>query len=117
VVPGSPVRLQFEGWPAVQIVGWPSVAVGTFGGEVVFVDPTDNGKGKFRVVVAPLPDQKPRDGKMEPVTWPSNRWLRQGVRVNGWVMLEQVPLWRELWRQLNGFPPVVVDGEPDKFKK
>ncbi len=117
VVPGSPVRLQFEGWPAVQIVGWPSVAVGTFGGEVVFVDPTDNGKGKFRVVVAPRPDQKRRDGRMEPVTWPSNRWLRQGVRVNGWVMLEQVPLWRELWRQLNGFPPVVVDGEPDKFKK
>lgn len=117
VTPGSPVRLQFEGWPAVQIVGWPSVAVGTFGGEVVFVDPTDNGKGKFRVVVAPLPDQKRRDGRLEPVTWPSNRWLRQGVRVNGWVMLEQVPLWRELWRQLNGFPPVVVDGEPDKFKK
>lgn len=117
VMPGSPVRLQFEGWPAVQIVGWPSIAVGTFGGEVVFVDPTDNGKGKFRVVVAPLPDQKTRDGRMEPVTWPSNRWLRQGVRVNGWVMLEQVPLWRELWRQLNGFPPVVVDGEPDKFKK
>jgi len=117
VVPGSPVRLQFEGWPAAQIVGWPNVAVGTFGGEVVFVDPTDNGKGKFRVVVAPLPDRKRRDGREEPVTWPSNRWLRQGVRVNGWVMLEQVPLWRELWRQLNGFPPVVVDGEPDKFKK
>jgi hypothetical protein len=32
-------------------------------------------------------------------------------------MLEQVPLWREIWRQLNGFPPVVADGEPDKFKK
>lgn len=117
VVPGSPVRLQFAGWPAVQIVGWPNVAVGTFGGEVVFVDPTDNGKGKFRVVVAPLPDRKGRDGREEPVTGPSNRWLRQGVRVNGWVMLEQVPLWRELWRQLNGFPPVFVDGEPDMFRR
>jgi hypothetical protein len=44
---GSPVRLQFEGWPAIQFVGWPSVAVGTFGGEVVFVDATDNGQGCF----------------------------------------------------------------------
>lgn len=42
---GSPVRLQFEGWPALQIIGWPSLARGTFGGEVVLVDPTDNGKG------------------------------------------------------------------------
>jgi len=31
VIPGSPVRLQFEGWPAIQFVGWPSVAIGTFG--------------------------------------------------------------------------------------
>ena len=29
VKPGSPVRLQFEGWPAIQWVGWPSAAVGT----------------------------------------------------------------------------------------
>ncbi len=117
VTPGSPVRLQFEGWPAIQVVGWPGVAVGTFGGEVVFVDATDNGKGRFRAVVAPRPDVRVRNGREETVTWPSNRWLRQGVRVNGWVMLEQVPLWREIWRQLNGFPPVVADGEPDKFKK
>jgi multidrug resistance efflux pump len=116
-IPGSPVRLQFEGWPAIQIVGWPGVAVGTFGGEVVFIDATDNGKGRFRIVVAAQPDMKERAGRQEPITWPSNRWLRQGVRANGWVMLEQVPLWREIWRQLNGFPPVVADGEPDKFKK
>lgn len=32
---GSPVRIQFEGWPAIQFVGWPSVALGTFGGEVL----------------------------------------------------------------------------------
>ncbi len=117
VVPGSPVRLQFEGWPAIQIVGWPGVAVGTFGGEVVFVDAADDGKGRFRVVVAPLPDVARRQGREVTVTWPSNRWLRQGARANGWVMLEQVPLWREIWRQLNGFPPLVSDGEPDKFKR
>ena len=113
---GSGVRIQFEGWPAIQFVGWPSVAVGTFGGEVVLVDPTDNGKGKFRVLVAPKPDLVERNGRNVEQGWPENRWLRQGVRANGWVLLQRVPLWFEIWRQLNGFPPVVADGEPEKFK-
>lgn len=113
---GSPARIQFEGWPAIQFVGWPSVAIGTFGGEVVLIDPTDNGKGKFRVLVAPNPDEVSRRGITHINTWPANRWLRQGVRANGWVLLQRVPLWFEIWRQLNGFPPVVADGEPDKFE-
>lgn len=96
---GDHVRLQFEGWPAVQFAGWPSVAVGTFGGQVVAVDATDDGMGRFRIQVRPDPDDQP---------WPSERFLRQGVRANGWVMLAQVPLWYEIWRQLNGFPPVVA---------
>ncbi|MEX1364059.1 MAG: HlyD family efflux transporter periplasmic adaptor subunit, partial [Nannocystaceae bacterium] len=101
ITPGRHVRLQFEGWPAVQFVGWPSVAVGTFGGEVAFVDATDDGMGRFRVVVVP-------DGEQE---WPEARYLRQGVRANGWILLNRVSLGFELWRQLNGFPPV-VDGPP-----
>ncbi|MCA9187351.1 MAG: toxin secretion protein [Pirellulaceae bacterium] len=108
VSPGRHVRLQFEGWPAVQFAGWPSVAVGTFGGTVVSVDATDDGKGKFRALV--LPDETSPD-------WPSQRYLRQGVRANGWVLLDQVPLWYEVWRQMNGFPPVVAPDEPkDKTK-
>lgn len=114
VIPGSPVRLQFEGWPAIQFVGWPSVAIGTFGGEVVFVDAAGDPSGKFRVVVAPSPDTVIKDGKPTKVEWPGNRWLRQGVRANGWVLLQQVPLWKEIWRQLNGFPPVVSMEEPGK---
>ena len=102
-VPGSSVRLQFEGWPAVQFVGWPSVAVGTFGGEVISVDATDDGAGRFRIVVA-------ADAADEP--WPGPRFLRQGVRAKAWVLLRNVPLWQELWRQLNGFPPVVAMTEP-----
>jgi multidrug resistance efflux pump len=102
---GSPVRLQFEGWPAVQFIGWPSVARGTFGGEVVLIDPTDDGTGRFRVLVAPKPDVV-NDGT-EVVEWPGPRWLRQGVQANGWVLLQQVPLWYEIWRQLNGFPPAL----------
>lgn len=93
---GRPVRLQFEGWPAVQFTGWPSVAVGTFGGRVAFVDSTDDGHGNFRVVVVPDPNDEP---------WPENRFLRQGVRTHGWVLLRQVSVGFELWRQLNGFPP------------
>ena len=116
IAPGSHVRLQFEGWPAIQFVGWPSVAVGTFGGEVVFVDATDDGKGRFRIVVAPQPDVLTRNGQPYEETWPGNRWLRQGVRAKGWVLLRQVPVWKEIWRQLNGFPPVVADEDPSKAK-
>ena len=89
-------RLQFEGWPAIQFRGWPEIAVGTFGGVVSFIDPTDNGLGLFRAVI--VPDEK----------WPDARFLRQGVRVHGWVQLGQVKLWYELWRQFNGFPPESV---------
>ncbi|QDU92515.1 HlyD family secretion protein [Lignipirellula cremea] len=104
---GDHVRLQFEGWPAIQFAGWPSVAVGTFGGEVMTIDPTDNGSGQFRILVQPGAD----------ADWPQDRFLRQGVRSNGWVMLSQVPLGYEIWRQLNGFPPVISKEEPGKQEK
>ncbi len=104
---GSPVRLQFEGWPALQFAGWPSIAVGTFGGHVQLVDSTDNGAGQFRVLVQ-------HDANDEP--WPTKNYLRQGVRANGWVLLNQVPLGFELWRQFNGFPPVIASTEPGKGK-
>ncbi|MDX2154252.1 MAG: HlyD family efflux transporter periplasmic adaptor subunit [Bryobacteraceae bacterium] len=100
---GDKVRLQFNGWPAIQFVGWPSVAVGTFGGVVFLVDPTDNGKGEFRILVSPDPEEEP---------WPSPSYLRQGVLANGWVLLKTVPLGFEMWRQFNGFPPVIGAEEP-----
>jgi multidrug resistance efflux pump len=99
IAAGRHVRLQFEGWPAIQFAGWPSVAVGTFGGTVASVDMVDDGKGKFRCQI--LPDDS------ETNRWPEDRFLRQGVRANGWILLEQVPLWFEVWRKLNGFPPTV----------
>jgi len=97
----DPVRLQFEGWPAIQFVGWPSVAVGTFGGRLILLDATDDGTGKFRILVAPDPKDE---------AWPPRQYLRQGVRTNAWVLLRQVPLWFELWRQFNGFPPTSPKG-------
>lgn len=105
ITEGRHVRLQFEGWPAIQFTGWPSVAVGTFGGRVAWVDPADNGLGKFRVVV--VPDENDEG-------WPSRAYLRQGTRVNGWVLLGRVRLGFELWRQWNGFPPVSAPTSPDK---
>lgn len=94
VVPGQPVRLQFEGWPAIQFGGWPKAAVGTFTGTIAFVSAQAT-NGRFRVVVVPA----------EKSDWPDDEVLRQGNRANGWVLLDTVPLAYELWRQLNGFPP------------
>ena len=101
VTPGRCVRSQFEGWPAVQFAGWPQLAVGTFGGTVAFVDAADDGRGRFRVVVVP-------DGN-EP--WPATRFLRQGARANGWILLNRVRLGYEVWRQFNGFPPILPTKE------
>ncbi len=98
---GDEVRLQFDGWPAIQFVGWPSVAVGTFGGRVIAINPSDDSKGNFKIIVGPDPD----DPKQE--KWPDSRYLRQGVRARGWVILSTVSLGFEVWRQLNGFPPTI----------
>ncbi len=99
VSPGRKVRIQFEGWPALQFIGWPSVAVGTFGGEVLVVDASDNGLGEFRALVQPDPSSP---------SWPEQRYLRQGVRANGWILLDRVSLGFEIWRQFNGFPPATT---------
>ena len=99
---GRKVRLQFEGWPAVQFAGWPSVAIGTFAGIVAVVDPGADVDGNVRIIV--FPD--------EGAEWPDARYLRQGVRVVGWVLLDTVRLGWELWRQFNGFPPTIQAAPP-----
>ena len=104
---GPHVRLQFEGWPAVQFAGWPSVATGTFGGRVRQIDPTDDGNGRFRILVEP-------EGLFDGDRWPEGLYLRQGNQAVGWVFLNRVTLGYELWRQFNGFPPVVAPKPPDK---
>ena len=93
---GRKVRMIFDGWPALQFSGWPSVSVGTFGGVISVIDAVDSKAGKFRVLVTPDPDDDP---------WPGQ--LRMGSGVHGWAMLDTVPVWFEIWRQLNGFPPTV----------
>lgn len=91
---GREVRIEFDGWPALQFSGWPSVAVGTFGGIVRVIDRVNTGPGEFRILVTPSPND---------YEWPE--LLRVGSGTKGWVMLDDVPVWYEIWRQLNGFPP------------
>ena len=94
---GLPVRVEFDGWPALQFSGWQSASVGTFGGKIAVIDYVANSAGKYRVLV--VPDKADE-------TWPEAVRLGSGAR--GWAMLRFVPVWYELWRQLNGFPPTPV---------
>ena len=95
------VRLQFEGWPAIQFSAAPELAIGTFGGKVRQVDAASTASGQFRVLIEP--DQM-RPGER----WPDPKFLRQGNQAIGWVFLNRVSLGYELWRRLNGFPPEVA---------
>ncbi|MCB2407006.1 HlyD family secretion protein [Hymenobacter lucidus] len=104
---GRKVRLQFDGWPALVFSGWPGTSFGTFAGTVAVIDNIDS-QGQYRILVTPDPAQEP---------WP--KLLRVGSGVYGWALLDDVPIWYELWRQLNGFPADFV-GQPataDKGKK
>ncbi len=91
---GDSVRLQFEGWPAVQVSGWPAVAIGSFSGKVKSIDSARAHLNRFRILVMP-----------EKVTdWPNHYYLKQGLRVRAWVLLSRVTVGYELWRIFNGFP-------------
>ena len=95
VRPGRPVRLAFEGWPAIQFSGWPSVAQGMFDGRVRSIDPSAQATGLFRVIIEEAPGKAP---------WPAAAYVRVGAKVRGWIQMETVSLGYELWRQLNDFP-------------
>ncbi len=88
---GREVRFIFDGWPAFIFSGWPNQSFGTFYGEVVAIDNTVSINNKYRILVRPEGD------------WPKE--LRVGSGAQGILLLSNVPLWYEVWRQLNGFPP------------
>ncbi len=100
---GRKVRIEFDGWPALQFSGWPSVSVGTFGGKVEVIDYVNSKPGEFRVLVIPDTTEQ---------IWPSQ--VRVGSGIKGWVMLDDVPVWYEIWRQLNGFPPSLYEEPLDE---
>lgn len=92
--PGNKVRFLFDGWPAVVFSGWPQLSFGTFGGKVVVIDNFANAEGMYRMLVVPDPND---------TAWPEA--LRVGSGAQGIALLREVPIWYEVWRQLNGFPP------------
>ncbi len=94
IFPGQEVRFIFDGWPAFIFSGWPSQSFGTYSGNVFAVDRVISNNGKYRILVAANTEEKP---------WPDA--LQIGGGAQGIALLERVPLWYELWRQLNGFPP------------
>ncbi|MET6989249.1 HlyD family secretion protein [Sediminicola arcticus] len=91
---GEEVRIQFDGWPAIVFSGWPNLSYGTYGAKVVAIETFISDNGKYRVLLAPDPNDHP---------WPKD--IRVGSGANTLALLEDVPIWFELWRQLNGFPP------------
>ncbi len=91
---GQDVRFLFDGWPGIVFSGWPNLAVGTFQGQIVAIDNTISDNDKYRILIAPDNEFK---------KWP--KALRPGSGAQGIAMLKDVPLWYEIWRQLNGFPP------------
>ncbi|WP_340074188.1 HlyD family secretion protein [Leptobacterium sp. I13] len=91
---GEKVRIQFDGWPAIVFSGWPNASYGTYGGTVVAIETFISENGKYRVLIAP--DKEDHE-------WPKD--IRVGSGASTLALLNDVPIWFELWRKLNGFPP------------
>ncbi len=91
---GAKIRVWFDGWPRIVFSGWPGLSYGTFGGRVVAVENFISPNGKYRVLVAPDKDEE---------KWPKE--LSIGAGAQSIALLETVPVWYEIWRNLNGFPP------------
>ncbi|MEZ4857940.1 MAG: HlyD family efflux transporter periplasmic adaptor subunit [Flavobacteriaceae bacterium] len=91
---GEKVRVQFDGWPAIIFKGWPNLSYGTYGGTVVAIENFISANGKFRILVSPDPKDQP---------WP--KAIRVGSGAFSLALLDDVPIWFEIWRKLNGFPP------------
>jgi multidrug resistance efflux pump len=102
------VRVWFDGWPTIVFSGWPDISYGTFGGKVVAIENMISDNGKYRMLVAPDEDEAP---------WPKQLSIGSGAETL--TLLQNVPIWFEMWRNLNGFPPnyYKVEKKDTKEKK
>jgi multidrug resistance efflux pump len=91
---GEKIRVWFDGWPTIVFSGWPNMSYGTFGGKVIAIENFISENGKFRILIAP--DEKEQ-------AWPKQLSIGSGVKTI--ALLNNVPVWFEIWRTLNGFPP------------
>lgn len=92
---GEKVRVWFDGWPTIVFSGWPNLSYGTFGGKIVAVENFISDNGKYRVLIAPDEEDKHN--------WPKQLSIGSGAQTM--ALLDNVPIWYEIWRTLNGFPP------------
>ncbi len=89
------VRIVFDGYPAIVFSGWPQGSYGTFSGNIKMIENSISENGKFRLLVK-------ADSTFK--QWPKE--LRLGTGVNSIILLKDVPIWYEIWRNINGFPPL-----------
>lgn len=101
---GEKVRVQFDGWPAIVFNGWPTISYGTYGAKVIAIERFISQNGKYRVLLSP--DKQDH-------LWPEA--IRVGSGAKTIALLEDVPIWFELWRQLNSFPPNYY--QPENIEK
>jgi multidrug resistance efflux pump len=103
---GQKVRFMFDGFPAIVFSGWPEGSYGTFGGTIVAYEGNISANGLYRVLVK----EDPKDKK-----WPTH--LKLGTGAQGIALIKDVPIWYELWRNINGFPPDYYKGDNKKEAK
>lgn len=101
---GQNVQLTFDGWPAFVFSGWPGISYGTYSATIVAFDKVISDNGKFRILAKNTSNQK----------WPDA--IQIGSGVEGFALLNNVPLFYELWRKLNGFPPEFYVNKNEKSK-
>lgn len=90
---GRRVRFMFDGFPAIVFSGWPQASYGMFDGEVMAIQSNISSNGKFRILIKEVEGQKP---------WPKE--LTFGTGASAIILLKDVPIWYEIWRNINGFP-------------
>ncbi|NNE25490.1 MAG: HlyD family efflux transporter periplasmic adaptor subunit [Saprospiraceae bacterium] len=103
---GQKVRILFDGWPAIVFSGWPDNSYGTFGGKIFAIDNFISDNGRYRILIAPDPEEAP---------WPSE--VRIGGGANTLILLNEVKIYYEIWRLLNGFPPDYYQDDKEKNLK
>jgi multidrug efflux pump subunit AcrA (membrane-fusion protein) len=103
---GQKVNIQFDGWPAIVFSGWPGASYGTYRATIVAIDNNISENGKYRVVAK-------KDDTRQP--WPAE--IKLGAGAQAFALLKEVPIWYELWRKINGFPPDYYKQSNEKNEK
>ena len=100
------VMLTFDGFPAIVFSGWPNSSYGTCSGKIIAIENSISENGLFKAIVAEDKTQK---------RWPPN--MKIGTGASGIAILNDVPIWYEIWRNINGFPPDYYQVNTQKNEK